>query len=294
MKSTLKSSEIIMILAGSLILAFGITWFLSPPGLVTGGLTGIAIIVQKISLGIFGNGVPIWLTNAILNIPLFLVSIKQRGFGFAKKSLYAVIFLSISLWVCEVLPNPFAHIDDLLLSSLFGGVLVGIGVGLVIRSGATTGGTDMLAAVFKFIKPDLPIQKVMLLIDAIIIIGGMFVFGVINTMYAIISVIVTTKMVTLVLEGGSSAKAAFIVSERSDEIAEAIMNTVGRGTTALKARGMYSKLEKEMIFVVLSQKELPLLRQVIMEIDPNAFITIAEVREVLGEGFVEEYDPMKL
>jgi len=294
MKSTLKLSEIIMILAGSLILAFGITWFLSPPGLVTGGLTGIAIIVQKTSLGLFENGVPIWLTNAILNIPLFLVSIKQRGFGFAKKSLYAVIFLSVSLWICEILPNPFAHIDDLLLSSLFGGVLVGIGVGLVIRSGATTGGTDMLAAVFKFIKPDLPIQKVMLLIDAIIIIGGMFVFGVINTMYAIISVIVTTKMVTLVLEGGSSAKAAFIVSERSDEIAEAIMNTVGRGTTALKARGMYSKLEKEMIFVVLSQKELPLLRQVIMEIDPNAFITIAEVREVLGEGFVEEYDPMKL
>ncbi|WP_036931601.1 YitT family protein [Proteocatella sphenisci] len=294
MKSTLKLSEIIMILAGSIILAFGITWFLSPPGLVTGGLTGIAIIVEKISFGLFENGVPIWLTNAILNIPLFAVSIKQRGFAFAKKSLYAVIFLSISLWGCEILSNPFAHIDDLLLSSLFGGVLVGIGVGLVIRAGATTGGTDMLAAIFKFIKPDLPIQKVMLLIDAIIIVGGMFVFGIINTMYAIISVIVTTKMVTLVLEGGSSAKAAFIVSERSDEIAESIMNTVGRGTTALKARGMYSKLEKEMIFVVLSQKELPLLRQVIMEIDPNAFITIAEVREVLGEGFVEEYDPMKL
>lgn len=294
MKKTLKFSEIIMIVAGSLILAFGITWFLSPPGLVTGGLTGIAIIVQKTTTGLFHNGIPIWLTNALLNIPLFAVSIKQRGFGFAKKSLYAVVALSISLWICEMIPNPFAHIEDLLLSCLFGGVLVGTGVGLVIRSGATTGGTDMLAAIFKFIKPNLPIQKVMLLIDAVIIVCGMFVFGVVNTMYAIISVIVTTKMVTLVLEGGSSAEAAFIVSERSDEIAEAIMNTVGRGTTALKAKGMYSKLEKEMIFVVLSQKELPLLRHVIMEIDPNAFITIAEVREVLGEGFVEEYDPMKL
>ena len=181
-----------------------------------------------------------------------------------------------------------------MLYGLFGGVFVGTGVGLVLRAGATTGGTDMLAAIFKFIRPNLPIEKVMLLIDAVIIVSGMFVFGVVNTMYAIISVIVTTKMVTLVLEGGSSAEAAFIMSEKSDEIADAIMNTVGRGATAIKARGMYSGSDREMIFVVLSQKELPLLRQVIMGIDPRAFITIAEVREVLGEGFIEEYDPMKL
>ena len=294
MKKTLRFSEIVMIVLGSLILAFGISWFLSPPGLVTGGLSGIAIIVQKLSAGTIEGGIPIWLTNAVLNIPLFAVSIRQRGFGFARKSLYAVVLLSVALWLTEMIPNPFAHIEDLMLYGLFGGVFVGTGVGLVLRAGATTGGTDMLAAIFKFIRPNLPIEKVMLLIDAAIIVSGMFVFGVVNTMYAIISVIVTTKMVTLVLEGGSSAEAAFIMSEKSDEIADAIMNTVGRGATAIKARGMYSGSDREMIFVVLSQKELPLLRQVIMGIDPRAFITIAEVREVLGEGFIEEYDPMKL
>lgn len=293
-RRNITSSEFIMIILGSVLLALGITWFLSPLGLVTGGVSGVAILVQEISSPLIANGVPIWFTNAVLNIPLFVISIRQRGFGFAKKSLYAVVALSFALWLAEMIPNPMDVGDDLLLAGLFGGVLVGAGVGLVLKAGGTTGGTDMLAAIFKFKRPNLPIENLMLAIDATIIISGMFVFGPINVMYAIISVLVTTKLVSIVLEGGHSAKAVFIVSEKSNEIAELVMNDIGRGATGIKAKGMYLKKESEMLFVVLSQKELPELREIVLGIDAKAFVTIAEVREVLGQGFIENYDPHKL
>lgn len=293
-RRNITSSEFIMIILGSVLLALGITWFLSPLGLVTGGVSGVAILVQEITSPLIENGVPIWFTNAVLNIPLFVISIRQRGFGFAKKSIYAVVALSVALWLTEMIPNPMDVGDDLLLAGLFGGVLVGAGVGLVLKAGGTTEGTDMLAAIFKFRRPNLPIENLMLAIDATIIMSGMFVFGPINVMYAIISVLVTTKLVSIVLEGGHSAKAVFIVSEKSNEIAELVMNDIGRGATGIKAKGMYLKKESEMLFVVLSQKELPELREIVLGIDAKAFVTIAEVREVLGQGFIENYDPHKL
>ncbi|MGL5257051.1 MAG: YitT family protein [Proteocatella sp.] len=293
-RKNITSSEFAMIILGSLLLALGITWFLSPLGLVTGGISGIAILVQEVTSPFIANGVPIWFTNAVLNIPLFVISIRQRGFAFAKKSLYAVVALSFALWLTEMIPNPMDVGEDLLLASLFGGVLVGAGVGLVLKAGGTTGGTDMLAAIFKFKRPNLPIENVMLAIDATIIMSGMFVFGPINVMYAIISVLVTTKLVSVVLEGGHSAKAVFIVSQKSNEIAELVMSDIGRGATGIKAKGMYLKKESEMLFVVLSQKELPELREIVLGIDAKAFVTIAEVREVLGQGFIENYDPHKL
>ena len=294
MRKNITTNEMIMIVLGSFLLAIGITWFLSPLGLVTGGISGIAILVQKLTSPFISNGIPIWLTNAVLNIPLFVVSIRQRGFGFAKKSLYAVIILSAALWFTEIIPNPIDVGHDLLLAGFFGGVLVGAGVGLVLKAGGTTGGTDMLAAIFKFKNPTLPIENVMFVIDAIIIVSGLFVFGPINAMYAIISVLVTTKLVSVVLEGGHSAKAVFIVSPKTGEIAELVMNEIGRGATGIKARGMYLKKESEMLFVVLSQNELPELREIVLGVDPKAFVTIAEVREVLGQGFNENYDPHKL
>lgn len=294
MRKNITTNEMIMIVLGSFLLALGITWFLSPLGLVTGGISGIAILVQKLTSPFIANGIPIWLTNAVLNVPLFVVSIRQRGFGFAKKSLYAVIILSAALWFTEIIPNPIDVGHDLLLAGFFGGVLVGAGVGLVLKAGGTTGGTDMLAAIFKFKNPTLPIENVMFVIDAIIIVSGLFVFGPINAMYAIISVLVTTKLVSIVLEGGHSAKAVFIVSPKTGEIAELVMNEIGRGATGIKARGMYLKKESEMLFVVLSQNELPELREIVLGVDPKAFVTIAEVREVLGQGFNENYDPHKL
>lgn len=288
-KLLIKRNEFLMILLGVTILALGINWFTSPLGLVTGGISGITIIVKTLSLKFLGFEIPLWITNFALNAPLFIISIKQRGFGFAKKSLWSVVLLSCALWYTEFLPNIFNVNGDLLLGGVFGAVFIGLGVGIVLRAGATTGGTDMLAAIIRFISPKFPIAKVMLGIDSLIILAGLLVFGSNKAMYAIISVYITSKIITNVLEGVNYAKAVFIMSDKNDVIAQEIMEKIPRGVTGIKATGKYTGAEKEMLFVVVSQKEITRLRDLIREVDEQAFVTIADVREVLGQGFIEDY-----
>lgn len=285
----IKKNEFFMILLGVTILALGINWFTSPLGLVTGGISGITIIVKTLSLKFLGFEIPLWITNFVLNAPLFIISIRQRGFEFAKKSLWSVVLLSVALWYTEFIPNIFDVNGDLLLGGVFGGVILGLGVGIVLRSGATTGGTDMLAAIIRYVNPKFPIAKVMLGIDSLIILAGLLVFGSTKAMYAIISVYITSKVITNVLEGVNYAKAAFIMSDKNDVIAQEIMHKIPRGVTGLRATGKYTGKEKEMLFVVVSQKEITRLRDLIREVDEQAFVTIADVREVLGQGFIEDY-----
>lgn len=285
-------SELFSIIIGSTLLAFGISWFLNPLGLVTGGVSGIGIILEKLTKTGFAFVIPVWFTNMAINIPFFVISIKQRGFKFARNSLYSVVWTSIAIGIADKFPNPLPLGQDLFLGSIFGGVLVGAGVGMVLKINATTGGTDMMAAIFKFKRPGLPIEMILFVIDGIIIISGLFVFGVVNAMYAIISIVITTKVISIVLEGGRSSKAVFIVSDKYMDITEGVINKIERGATALDARGMYSNDQKKMLFVVVTNRELPMLRKIILDSDPTAFVTIAEVREVLGEGFIENYDPL--
>ena len=291
-KLFISKKEFLMILLGTTILALGINWFTSPLGLVTGGLSGVTIIVKTLSQEMLGYGIPLWITNLVLNIPLFVISIKQRGFEFAKKSAWAVGLLTLALWYTEFIPNLLDVQGDLLLGGIFGGSIIGLGVGIVLKAGGTTGGTDMLATIIKFKHNSFPIAKLMLGIDGIIILCGMLVFGSTKAMYAIIAVFISSKMITWVLEGMNNAKAAFIMSEKSDEIADAIMNKLPRGVTGIKARGMYTGDDKDMLFVVVSQKEITRLREMVKQIDQTAFITIADVREVLGQGFIEEYNSL--
>lgn len=291
-KLFITKKEFLMILLGVTILALGINWFTSPLGLVTGGLSGVTIIVKEVSEKTLGFGIPLWITNFVLNIPLFAISIRQRGFKFAKKSLWSVVLLTCALWYTEFIPNLLDVQGDLLLGGVFGGAIIGLGIGIVLKAGATTGGTDMLATIIKFKHSRFPIAKVMLCIDALIILAGMLIFGSMKAMYAIIAVFITSKVITWVLEGLNYAKAAFIMSEKNEEIAHAIMNKIPRGVTGIKAKGMYTKADKDMLFVVVSQKEITRLREMVREIDANAFVTIADVREVLGQGFIEEYDTL--
>lgn len=291
-KLLITKKEFFMILLGVTILALGINWFTSPLGLVTGGLSGVTIIVKEVSQKILGYGIPLSVTNLVLNIPLFVISIRQRGFKFAKKSLWSVILLTCALWYTEFIPNILDVKGDLLLGGVFGGAIIGLGIGIVLKAGATTGGTDMLATIIKFKHSRFPIAKVMLAIDGLIILLGMMIFGSTKAMYAIIAVFITSKVITWVLEGLNYAKAAFIISDKNKEIADAIMHQIPRGVTGIKAQGMYTKEDKDMLFVVVSQKEITRLRELVKGIDTNAFVTIADVREVLGQGFIEEYDTL--
>lgn len=284
----------LMILAGTTLMALGVTWFASPLGLVTGGVTGIAIVIQEISKNLFGFGIPLWVTNLALNLPLFLISIAQRGFGFAKKSLIAVVWLSFALWICERLPNPFVIGEDLLLASLLCGVLTGAGIGLVLKVSATTGGTDMLASIIKYHHSHFPIAKLMMVLDAAIILCGLFVFGTVKTLYAIISVVIMSQVINSILEGMYFAKAAFILSDNTQEISQAIFKRLSRGNTGIPARGMYTGQKREMLFVVVSRKEISVLRNIVKQIDPSAFLIITDAREALGEGFAEQYDPLTI
>lgn len=291
-KILITKKELLMILLGVTILALGINWFTSPLEIVAGGLSGVTIILKEVTTELFGYGIPLWITNLVLNIPLFVISIKQRGVEFAKKSIWSVGLLTCALWYTEFIPNILDVQGDLLLGGVFGGAIIGLGIGIVLKAGATTGGTDMLATIIKFKHARFPIAKVMLCIDAVIILSGMLIFGSIKAMYAIITVFITSKMITWVLEGMNYAKAAFIMSNKNEAIAEAIMKQIPRGVTGIKSTGMYTKEDKNMLFVVVSQKEITRLRDMVRAIDPNAFITIADVREVLGQGFIEEYDTL--
>lgn len=293
-KLMITKKELGLIVLGAIVLALTINWFLSPAGLVTGGISGLGIIIESVSKSTMGFVIPISLTTLMLNIPLFIVAIKQKGFVFVKKSLYSVGITTILIEVTSYLPNIFAVENDLLVTALVGGVGYGIGIGLVLRAGATTGGTDMLATILRTKFPKFPIAKLVMFIDGMIVLLGLFVFGANKAVYAIIAIYITSRVLASVLEGLHYAKAAFIISSKSEEIAKQIMQQIPRGSTGLKARGMYSKDEKEMLFTVVSQKEISQLTQIISEIDPRAFVAITDVKEVLGEGFIEDFGSVSL
>lgn len=283
-----------LILLGSTIFSLGTIWFIAPMNMVTGGVSGLAIIIRYLSQNLIGRAIPLYVTTVILNIPLFLVSIKQRGFKFAKKSLLAVTWISFSLWFLEYVPNIFPVGDDLLLSAVFGGAATGAGVGLVLRTSATTGGSDMLASIIKYHKHQYPISNLILIIDGLIIISGLFVFGARLTMYALIAIVISYFVMNNIVAGIHFAKAAFIISAKSDVISTTIMEQMNRGITGIPARGMYTRQKGEMLLVVVAPKEIGTLRRLVQAIDPDAFLIISDVKEVLGKGFTEVYDSLTI
>jgi len=277
-------SNYIYIIIGTTILAAGVNMFFAKLKLVTGGLSGLAIIIQYITEKHYGRGIPLWLTNIAVNIPLLALAIKLKGREFVGKSVFAAAYLSFALFYTSFIPAPEV---DLLLASIFGGVFVGIGLGFVLRASASTGGTDLAANIIKVYLVNVPIAKIILVIDSTIIIIGAFVFGVERAMYALISIYIVAKVIDSILEGINFSKAVFIISDHSKEIAERLMSDLKRGVTGINGTGMYTKGEKQVLFVVIGKNQLVPLQKMVKEIDKRAFITIADVREVLGERFTE-------
>lgn len=276
--------EYLLIILGTTLLAGAINLFFERQGLVTGGVTGLAIAIKAISEPYFNGGIPLWLGNIVLNVPLFLVGIKLRGKGFGAKTLFATFYLSFALYYTKFLPAPPA---DILLSSLFGGVLAGIGLGLVFLAQSTTGGTDLAASIIQHYFKHFPVGQTMMILDACIIFSGVLIFGPIKTMYAIIAVYITGKVLDNMLEGIHFSKAVFIISDKGNIIADEIMKKMDRGVTGLNGRGMYTKQEKEILFCVVSKKEIFKLKEIVRDKDSKAFVIVGDVKEVLGEGFIE-------
>ncbi|QUI24970.1 YitT family protein [Vallitalea pronyensis] len=276
--------DYIIIMIGTTLLAAGLNMFFVPLNLVTGGVTGLAIIIKELTTGIVPGGVELWITNLIINIPLFLLAVAIKGKGFGGRSLFATVFLSIALIYTGKLP---VATNDMLLGCVFGGVLAGAGLGLVFSAYSTTGGTDLAASIIQNYMKHISVAQIMFFLDAVIITAGYFIFGIEKAMYAIVAVFITAKVVDAMLEGIHFSKAAFIISGHNEEIAKEIMAKLERGVTGLNGNGKFSKESKEVLLCVVSKKEIVRLKEITRDIDKKAFVIVADVREVVGEGFIE-------
>lgn len=278
MKINKTVRDYVLIILGAFIMGFSIKNIYDPVGLVTGGVSGIAIILKD------QFGIALWVTNTVLNIPLFIASIYLKGWSFIKRTLVATVALSFSLYV---IPEMAFLMDDLFLTALFGGLISGVGAGLVFASQATTGGTDMLAALIQRALPHYSIAQLMQVLDAIIVVVGASIFGVTYALYALIAIFAVAKVSDGIIEGLKFSKVAFIISEKTEEIAKDIIEIMDRGVTSLDARGMYSGLRKDVLFCVVSKKEIVQLKALVVGHDSQAFVIVSDAREVLGEGFIE-------
>lgn len=278
--------DYILIMAGTSLMALAIKGIFDPVSLVTGGFSGIAIIVKNITEGIIEGGIPLWLTNLFLNIPLFVVAIKVKGWRYIAKTIFATIWLSVALWY---MPEKNLMPDDIFLASVFGGVISGLGIGLVLMANATTGGTDTMAAIIQHFIRHYSIAQIMQVLDVVIVLACAWVFGINRALYAIICIYLVSKVSDGILEGLKFSKLAYIISEHYEEIAKQIMKELDRGATGLDAVGMYSGEKKEVLFCVVSKKEIVKVKDIVRRIDADAFMIVSDVREVFGEGFIEEH-----
>jgi uncharacterized membrane-anchored protein YitT (DUF2179 family) len=265
----------LLVVVGLLVAAAAYRMYLIPNQVVNGGFTGVGQLLNH------ATGISVGLVNIALNVPLFLISMKSMGLRFGVRSLIAMVLMSLLI---DHIPLPPAT-DDMLLASVYGGAISGIGFGLVLCGNATTGGTDMLAALLHRLVPVIKVSYAIFMIDGLVIIASAFVFEAQAAMYGLISAFLCNVLIDLVLEGPNSAHSYFIISDKSEAIAEKIMHEMNRGVTGLEAVGMYSQQHKQVLLCVVNRFEAMRLRRIIFEADPHAFVVANKAKEVLGEGF---------
>lgn len=272
--------DYLLLLLGTAMIALGIQWLYDPAGLVTGGFTGIAILLKSLS----GGKIPLWFTNIALNIPVFLIALRVKGKRFIGRTLFGTAMLSAWLYI---LPATDMARGDYILAAIFGGVISGAGMGLVLLAKATTGGTDMVAVLVQHKIRHYSVVQIMQIIDGLVILAGLYVFGITAGLYAIVAIFVTSKVSNALMEGMKYTKTAFIITARADEVAKTIMERLDRGVTGLFAKGMYSGEEKCVLYCVVEPKQIVEIKDIVAEFDPHAFVIVSDAREVFGEGFIE-------
>ena len=236
--------------AGTFLMAAAYKSIYQSVGMVTGGFSGIGVIVNRVTGGVWAGGVPLWITNVTLNVPLFIAAFYIEGKEFIKNTV--------------------------------------TGIGLVLKSGFTTGGTDMLGVLLHRFFRQYALASIIQVLDMAVIIAGVLVFGMSVSLYAIIAVYVTALVTDTVLEGTKQARAVWIISDKNEQIASVVMEKMHRGITRFPASGVYTQQEKSVLLCVVSIKQIPYLKEIVMEIDENSFLIVGDVREVMGNGFVQK------
>jgi len=267
--------EILYILVGSALVAIAFNLFLLPNRVASGGVSGISTIIDA-TLG----WEPAYVQWA-LNIPLFIAGVIFLGRQFGAKTLIGTMFLPFVVYVTKHM-EPATH--DPLLGALFGGVGVGLGLGIVFRGKASTGGTDLAAQIIhKF--TGLSLGLCVALIDGVIVLTAAIVFDLERGLYALIGLYVTSKTIDLVQVGVRRSKMALIITQKEEDVRKAVLHEIDRGVTRLSAMGGYTDTERPVLMVVIDQTEFTKLKQMIKAIDPTAFVIITDASDVLGEGF---------
>lgn len=266
--------RILLILVGATLSSIGLEIFLIPNDIIDGGIVGISIItshVTHIELGFF---------TFILNIPFFIIGYKQIGKSFVFSTIFAVVCLSIGVSVLHPIPG---LTQDIFLAAIFGGIINGAGVGLIIRAGGSLDGSEIVAIILDR-KISFSIGEIVMFFNIFILAGAGFIYGWDHTMYSLIAYFVAFKVIDIVVEGLDESKAVMIVSDQNKEITEAILARLGRGVTLLHAQGGYSKIPSNVIYVVVSRLEIAKIKSIIHDFDKDALVTIGTV-ELAGKKY---------
>lgn len=265
----------IQIVLGCLIGGVAYPMFLVPNNIAPGGLTGVATILN------FLFHWPVGTVSLVMNIPLFMVGWRTMGKIFAARSLIATVLFSLAIDLIQVPPVT----NDPLLGTLYGGVLLGAGLGLIMRGQATTGGTDMVARMVHRRWSFVSVGTFLFAIDFLVVIAAGLLMGVSEALYALICIFVSSKVIDVVMIGFTSNKACYIITTCWEQVANRILTEMDRGATLLTARGAYSSADRPVILCVASRHEVPRLKSIVREEDESAFMFITEAHEALGEGF---------
>lgn len=278
-----KSKEFLLLNFGLLLVAIGIYYFLVPNNLAAGGVSGLAMVINQ-----YFPMAPIGLLMLGMNFILFITAFFMIGREFAIKTVYSSFALSGMVWLLELIypmPNPILT-DDLWIQLLFGILISAMGMAIVFNQNGSTGGTDIIAKILnKYFH--LPLGKGVLAADFFITLFAAVTFGPKIGMYAILGVLINGLVIDLVIEGFNIVKQLAIITHRTEEVKQFIIVELGRSATVYTAKGAFSGDEKEVITTIVSQKEFIRLKNYVKSIDPNAFITVSNVHEALGEGFKE-------
>ena len=272
-KQLLKDYALLVL--GTFLAALSLPLFFLPYDIAPGGISGISTVLSSVL------PLSVGLLSFVLNVPLFLIGWRTVGWRFAVRSFIAMTLMSLFIDLVPVRDIS----GNVLLASVFGGVLLGVGLGLVVRAGATTGGTDMAAKMIHSRVAFLPIATILFMIDGLVVAVAALVFGIQAALWALISLFVSSQAMDSVIKGFNTAMQFMIISNDSEEIVRQIHTQIDRGCTRLMAEGTYSRLPVGTLLCVVSRTEAPRLKKIVAQIDPNAFVTVCNVHEALGEGF---------
>lgn len=269
----------LLITLGSVIYSLAFCWFYAPNQVAMGGLTGLGQVINSVI-----PVIPVGFSVFAMNIPLFFLGWKYIGGHLLVSSLYAMAVTSFGIDIIDAI-HPFSPMDPM-LATVCGGVVMGIGLGIVFAEGATTGGTDIVARLLKLKFPWLPLGKLVIVPDLIVIALAAIAFGNMNSaLYGLVALFIYSKVMDVVLYGMDTSKVAYIVSDQNQAIASAILAQLDRGATFLHGEGAFTGQEKKVLLVAFKQREIVQIKRIVNDMDPTAFLIVCDAHDVLGEGF---------